>query len=119
MSEITVDDGVETTTRIRLAGVHESGRMLPEIEIAAEELGNFNWLHKHWGIDCILETGPSVKDSIRYAIQTTAPGAERRTVYTVTGWRKINGQYHFLMLEMVSRQCLLPVRCRATLWSGA
>lgn len=97
VSEITVDDGVETSTRIRLAAVHESGRTLPEIEIAAEELGNFNWLHKHWGIDCILETGPGVKDSIRYAIQTTAPEAERQTVYTVTGWRKISGQYHFLM----------------------
>lgn len=97
VSEITVDDGVETSTRIRLAGVHESGRTLPEIEIAAEELGNFNWLHKHWGIDCILETGPGVKDSIRYAIQTTAPEAERQTVYTVTGWRRISGQYHFLM----------------------
>ena len=97
VSEITVDDGVETSTRIRLAGVHESGRTLPEIEIAAEELGNFNWLHKHWGIDCILETGPGVKDSIRYAIQTTAPEAERQTVYTVTGWKRISGQYHFLM----------------------
>lgn len=97
LSEIMVDDGVATSTRIRLAGVHESGRTLPEIEIAAEELGNFNWLYKNWGIDCILETGQSVKDSIRYAIQTTAPGAERQTVYTVTGWRKINGAYHFLM----------------------
>lgn len=77
VNEITVDDGVETTTRIRLAGVHESGRTLPEIEIAAEELGSFNWLYKNWGIDCILEPGSSVKDSIRYAIQTTAPGAER------------------------------------------
>ena len=97
VSEITVDDGVETSTRIRLAAVHESGRALPEIEIAAEELGSFNWLHKHWGIDCILEPGSSVKDSIRYAIQTTAPEAERQTVYTVTGWKQINGQYHFLM----------------------
>jgi len=97
VKEITVDDGVETTTRISLTGIHETGRTLPEIEIAAEDLGNFNWLHKNWGIDCILEPGNSVKDSIRYAIQTTAPGAERQTVYTVTGWRKINGTYHFLM----------------------
>lgn len=97
VSEITVDDGVETSTRIRLAGIHASGHALPEIEIAAEELGTFNWLHKHWGIDCILETGSSVKDSIRYAIQTTATEADRQTVFTVTGWRKIHGQYHFLM----------------------
>ena len=97
VSEITVDDGVETSTRIRLAGVHESGRTLPEIEIAAEELGNFNWLHKNWGIDCILEQGYGVKDSIRYAIQTTASDATKQMIYTVTGWKQINGQHHFLM----------------------
>ncbi len=49
VSEITLDDGVETITRIRLRGVHESGRTLPEIEIPADDLGNFNWIAKHWG----------------------------------------------------------------------
>lgn len=47
VSEITVDDGVETTSRIRLGGVHETGRTLPEIEIPTDELGSFNWLYKH------------------------------------------------------------------------
>ena len=97
VTEITRDDGVETTTRIRLRGIHQSGRSLPEIEIPASELAGFNWLAQHWGMDCILEVGQSVKDSVRYAIQTTAEHADRRTVYAVTGWRRIDGEYHFLM----------------------
>lgn len=90
--EITQDDGVETTTKVALCGLHESGRELPEIEIDAAELAAFNWLPEHWGMDCILEIGRNVKDNVRYAIQTTAKHAEHRTVYTVTGWRKLDGR---------------------------
>ena len=95
--EITQDDGLETTTRVALRGLHESGKELPEIEIDAAELAAFNWLPKHWGMDCILEVGRGVKDVVRYAIQTTASKAERQTVYTVTGWRKLNGEWVYLM----------------------
>ena len=96
-SEVTLDDGAQTTTRIRLKGIHQSGRELPEIEIPADELGNFNWVAKHWGINCILEVGQNVKDSLRYAIQTTAETADHQTVYAVTGWKTINGEWQFLM----------------------
>ena len=95
--EVTMDDGVETTTRIALAGVHESGRTLPVVEIRTEDLSSFNWLNKHWGIDCIIEPGTLVKDVIRYAIQTTAHNAERSMVYTVTGWRELEDGWKFLM----------------------
>ena len=108
VSEITLDDGVETTTRIRLRGTHQSGRELPEIEIPASELAGFNWLAQHWGMDCILEVGQSVKDSVRYAIQTTAEHADRQTVYAVTGWRRINGEYYFLMPGDEKRTVRLP-----------
>ena len=92
-----MDDGVETTTRIALTGVHESGRSLPVVEIRTEDLSSFNWLNKHWGIDCIIEPGTMVKDVIRYAIQTTAHNAERSMVYTVTGWRETEDGWQFLM----------------------
>ena len=92
-----MDDGVETTTRISLAGVHESGRTLPVVEMRTEDLSSFNWLNKHWGIDCIIEPGTLVKDVIRYAIQTTAHNAERSMVYTVTGWRELEDGWKFLM----------------------
>ena len=94
-AEITLDDGAETTTWIRLRGIHESGRPLPEIEIPAAELAGFNWLAQRWGMDCILEVGKTVKDCVRHAIQTTAAGAEKKTVYTVTGWKNINGKWMY------------------------
>lgn len=112
VSEIIVDDGVEQQTRIRLCGRHENGRMLPEIEIPAEELGSFNWLLKHWGIDCILEPGLSVRETLRYAIQTTADAADRRTVYSVTGWRKADGQWQFFMPGDENQTVCLPGRMR-------
>ena len=95
--EITVDDGIKTTTHITLSGIHEDGRTLPEVEIPTEELASFNWLCNSWGIDCILEPGKNTKDHLRHAIQTTAHQAERTTVYTVTGWREINGEWLYLM----------------------
>ena len=97
VSQILEDDGVEPKTRIALAGVHESGRELPVVEIPAVELGGFNWLTDHWGVDCIIEPGTMVKDVIRYAIQTTAHNTERSTVYTVTGWRETEDGWRFLM----------------------
>ena len=96
-AEITLDDGAETTTWIRMRGIHESGRPLPEIELSAAELAGFNWLAQRWGMDCILEVGKTVKDCVRHAIQTTAAGAEKKTVYTVTGWKNINGKWMYLM----------------------
>ena len=96
-AEITLDDGAEETKRLRLGGIRADGTPLPEIEIAGSELASFNWLLEKWGVDCILEIGGTVKDSIRYAIQQTASGAERRTVYAVTGWKKIDGAWHYLL----------------------
>ena len=97
IAEITLDDGAETTTWIRLRGIHESGRTLPEIEIPAADLAGFNWLAQRWGMDCILEVGKTVKDCVRHAIQTTAAYAEKKTVFAVTGWKKIGEEWYYLM----------------------
>ena len=97
LSEITLDDGAEETKRLRLGGIRQNGTALPEIEIGSSELGSFNWLIDQWGADCILEVGPVVKDKVRYAIQQTAHTAQRQTVYAVTGWKRIDGIWHFLM----------------------
>ena len=95
--EITVDDGAVTTTYVRLRGVHESGRALPEIEIPAADLASFNWMAERWGMDCILEVGKTVKDCVRHAIQTTAAYAEKKTVFAVTGWKKRGEEWYYLM----------------------
>ena len=95
--EITLDDGVETRTRIALRGFHESGRELPEIEIDAADLPACCWLSEQWGMDCILGIGRNLKDVVRYVIQLSSTKAEHQTVYTVTGWKQIDGKWVFLL----------------------
>ena len=53
--EIIQDDGVETTARVALRGIHESGKELPEVEISAAALAAFNQEVKNAGIDRIIE----------------------------------------------------------------
>lgn len=108
VSEITLDDGAEESKRLRLGGVRQDGGQLPEIEILGSDLSNFNWLIDQWGADCILEVGTAIKDSVRYAIQQTACEADRQTVYAVTGWKKINHVWRFLMPGDASLSVQLP-----------
>ena len=108
ISEVTVDDGAEEVKRLRLGGLRQNGSCLPEIDVTGNELGSFNWLIEKWGADCILEIGSTVKDSVRYAIQQTAHDADRCTVYQVTGWKKIAGQWLYLMPGRDSPRVQLP-----------
>lgn len=108
VSEVTVDDGAAETKRLLLGGVRQDGTPLPEIEVTGSELGTFNWLIDRWGADCVLEIGPNIRDSVRYAIQMTAPDAERQTIYEVTGWKKINGEWRFLMPSGTDLTVRLP-----------
>ena len=55
--DINVDDGVEQTRTFRIAGVHESGRLLPEIEVTVKEFGKMDWVLERWGAECVIEPG--------------------------------------------------------------
>lgn len=53
-NEVEVDDGVEQTRSFRIAGIHESGRLLPEIEVTVKEFEKMNWVLERWGADCVM-----------------------------------------------------------------
>ena len=89
--------------------------------------GNLNWITQHWGLQCNIEIGQIVKESIRHAIQCTATNIKVEHIYTHTGWQKINGKLVFLCnglyldenvetnIELkgkLSRYCLLDVTQR-------
>ena len=97
VSEKTVDDGAVTEKTLVLSGIHADGSTLPPVEVNGADLSNFNWLLDKWGAKCIIEVGQRCKDHLRYYIQTTCDSAEQLTEYHVTGWKKINGEWHFLL----------------------
>ena len=97
VSEKTVDDGAVTEKTLVLSGIHADGSTLPPVEVNGADLSNFNWLLDKWGAKCIIEVGQRCKDQLRYYIQTTSEYAEQLTEYHVTGWKKIDGEWHFLL----------------------
>ena len=96
-SELTIDDGATETKYLRLAGKHANGELLPEIEVSGKDFPSFNWLFEKWGAKCILEVGKNIREHLRYAIQQTAEYAEQQFIYQQTGWKKINGEWYFLL----------------------
>ena len=97
VSEKTVDDGAVTEKTLVLSGIHADGSTLPPVEVNGADLSNFNWLLDKWGAKCIIEVGQRCKDQLRYYIQTTSENAEQLTEYHVTGWKKIAGEWHYLL----------------------
>ena len=96
-SELTIDDGAAETKYLRLAGKHSNGEVLPEIEVSGKDFSSFNWLFEKWGAKCILEVGKNIREHLRYAIQQTAEYAEQQFIYQQTGWKKINGEWYYLL----------------------
>lgn len=93
-----------------MEGKHANGKNLPSIRISANDFNNMNWITKNWGLHCNIETGQTVKDCIRHAIQCTATNIKTEHIYCHTGWRNINNKLIFLCnglyLVKMSKQML-------------
>ena len=94
--ELTLDDGVETTTAFRIEGATDTGEPLPPKTIPAAQFGGMGWVTDRWGLKAIVAAGPATKDYLREAIQVLSPKARRRHVFTHTGWREMDGEWVYL-----------------------
>lgn len=96
-AEVTRDDGENIETALRIGGVDEHGKCLPQIDLEVEEFLRMQWPLKRWGAGSIIEVGRTNGEYIRNAIQGTALYAEKTTVFTCTGWVEINGEMQYLL----------------------
>lgn len=96
-AEITRDDGTEQSKMFKVGAVHKSGIILPEVTVSAEEMQSMKWLLNRWGAYGAAQPKQNVLSKICHAILSTKTVVEFRTVYLQTGWKKINGEYVFLM----------------------
>lgn len=97
MSVLTIDEGTEQTCKYLISGTDENGRELPPVEIAATELEKMDWLHNRLDACLDLEIIPQVEKHVRHAMKGTARFAEKKFIYTHTGWKKIGGKWEYLM----------------------
>ncbi len=97
VSELTIDDGTEQTRKYRIGGVDEYGRPLPEFEIDATELEKMDWIHNRLDASLDLEIVSQVEKHVRHAVKSTAIYAQKKSIFTFTGWKQIGGKWEYLM----------------------
>lgn len=97
VAEITRNDGTEQTKMFKVSAIHKSGITLPEVTVSAEEMQSMKWLLNRWGAYGAAQPKQNVLSNICHEILSTKTVVEFRTVYLQTGWKKINGEYVFLM----------------------
>ena len=94
--EVLRDDGQEPRRELVIAGKLIEGKTLPEVTVQAAHFEKLNFVLDKWGAGAILEPGQAVRDRIRHATQTTSEDIERKTIYTHTGFRKVDGKLLYL-----------------------
>lgn len=97
VEEITRDDGVNADLWFRVRGWARDGTRLPDLELSAEEYQAMNWPIKKWGANGNVRPGSTTKGKVLWAMtEASQRNAIRRTEYSHSGWRKIEGKWAYL-----------------------
>jgi hypothetical protein len=93
---VTRDDGAGLTSLFTAAGALTDGRELPPVQVPAADFAGLAWVTTAWHGEAVVYAGLGTRDHLRAAIELLSPERTRRTVFTHTGWRKIDGAWHYL-----------------------
>jgi hypothetical protein len=94
-ADITEDDGVTSQHAYQIEA-RISGRTRC-VTVSASDLTSSNWpLEKLGGRAVLLQPGPTNRDRVRIALQLISTDMEERTVFTHTGWRKVDHEWLYL-----------------------
>lgn len=97
--EIIRDDGEGTTMQYEVDGWSREGRRYPRAKLTQQEYQNksMSWLLSKWGFGATVLPGNTTVAKVQYAISEVGYlSAGRRTEYTHTGWRKLDGKWAYL-----------------------
>jgi len=97
VTEIIYDDGLEIKRRYEVEGVDKNGSLLPRIKVDDKDFNSLEWIRQKWGLICNIVPDNFAVKRIRYALQATADGAEKKHIYLTTGWKKVDGKWDYLM----------------------
>jgi len=87
------DDGLAAERHFTVEVVSRGTRRIAEMQ--ATRFPDMRWI-ADIGHNFIIQPGSTSKDHCRAAIQLNSLDAAEKTIYTHTGWRKINGQSVYL-----------------------
>ena len=113
MREMVYDDGTEVGRRYLIGGYDKEGNELSPVNVTDSEFEKMEWPRKYWGMKCNIAPGFSASKHIRYVLQETAARAEKTMIHMTTGWKKIDGEYFYLMPGDEKYSVELPGRLHA------
>ena len=92
VEDIELDDGVEPVRFFDIEA-EVDGRSR-RVRIPAAEFSQMNWVTECFGASAVIY--PGMSQHAKTAIQLLSRGAQRRQVFTHTGWREYDGRWIFL-----------------------
>ena len=95
--DIVEDDGSGEPVRLIEIQGTVCGRRAPQtFTVPAHRFGAMTWPVENLGPEAILFPGHALRDHARAAVQMLSRNVRRRTVFTHTGWRRVDGAWVFL-----------------------
>lgn len=95
VEEVARDNGAEVMMEFAIEAEGQDGRRFPSVRIPARSFAGMGWVLENYGAQANICAGTTKRDQLRYAIQA-ASTPTRRTVYSHTGWRNVNGKWCYL-----------------------
>lgn len=97
--EITYEDGLNDKAFFRISGKRQDGFPLQSVDVPLNKFNMGNWITEAWGSRAIVYSGVTKRENIRVFIlvySTRTRDIPRQHVYGMTGWKKIDNQWHYL-----------------------
>jgi hypothetical protein len=95
--EIDRDDGLTVTKEFLIAGKMNTGKPFTPARIQAKDFDSMKWVRDVWGAEASI--APARTQALHMPNAILAFSQERiqkRTIYTHTGWREVNGVFRYL-----------------------
>lgn len=94
---IETDDGATVEKSMRIMGWSAGGRPLKPVNVSMARFKTMDWALEAWDLEANIMPGNTVKDKLRWVMSEAGlQAAERKTVYSHCGWRRIAGKWAYL-----------------------
>ena len=93
---IEKDNGKDITKYFKILGRESIGKPLPEVIVPCKEFESLDWIVENWDVRAAISADRSAKARVREALLLLSYNAQRKSIYSHTGWREFNGKRTFL-----------------------
>ncbi|HEX4612166.1 MAG TPA: DUF3854 domain-containing protein, partial [Urbifossiella sp.] len=112
VGETVADDGAEQAREFAVTA-ERPGRPGVTAGVPVERFGALDWVVERFGPGYVIQAGSGKRDHLRAAVQElSGDDIPVATIYTHTGWREVDGRWHYLHADGAVGPAAAAVRVR-------